>query len=146
MLQQSSLSCFCVGSRVLKLRYQWAIGTYSTHLVECSTPYLSRGACTKKCGNTVTAKTKSKNSAWNVLMYSKKLLLVSHSHNWCSIHSWKLILIRNLCLQKRNPHFFLSAWLRGKWVKLCFIHCLVKWSCDYNTNRLHKLQCAQSTN
>ena len=32
------LSCFCVGSRVLKLCYQWAIGNYSTHLVECSTP------------------------------------------------------------------------------------------------------------
>ena len=104
--------------------------------------FSSRGACSligtyaKKCDNTVTAKNKSKNLAWNVLMYSKS----------CFCPFLKTPFDKRFVLveKKSPPHFFLSAWLRGKLAKLCFIHCLIKWSCDHQTNRLHKLQCAKA--
>ena len=115
------------------LRIDWKCRyTYIIYITVnfCVRLYSSRGACSligtcaKKSDNTVTARNKSKNSAWNILMYSKKLLLFSHSHNWCLIHSWKLILIRNLCLQKRNPFhtsFFLHDWEGNEWSCTSFI-------------------------
>ena len=84
MLQQSSLSCFCISSRVLKLCYQWAIGNYSTHLVECSTPTWV-GEHHTKSPQTVDCFCPNRLHQWGCgarTMYFKRCQLCSVSDNW----------------------------------------------------------------